>query len=448
MILRYLGSESTVPLSTILIATDSVPEVIIPLLRNLIDLSLIVAIDDNFAVATPIKAAISRIKGFLGIDVYERIAKELTAAFWSKDEAAPSLEIVDATLNAVARSGSTNFNPYQDLVRVSTVHRLAQECYYRKEWEQAREYAARAERMDSDRVEIKALYFKALVQLEKWTEANDKLNELQKVGHSHYFYLKGFMFRRQHRYADALKAFESAIDAGDDSYPLNRDYADCLHRLGRYDDARKRIQRVLQRDPENIFVLDLLARICIDGHLLDEAEKTIDRLQRCDIDERFIHHRKARFLSSKFMWENALAEAEAACNTGYSPFEAYAQRIDILIERNRFPEATEQLDNLKRKFRTHNREVQIGLHCKLLFRQGKWEEAKAVWDSLDNKTSRINLGMLCRILDLKSRDQSISLSQRQHATSEAEELRTRLGGADLGDRCDVEFAYELDETEV
>jgi hypothetical protein len=170
LILRYLRSESTVPLSAILIATNSTPEVIVPLLINLIDLSLVVAIDDNFAIASPIKAAISRIQGFLGIDVYDRLAKELTNAFWSKEDAAPSLEIVDATLNAVARSGSTDFSPYQDLVRVSTVHRLAQECYYKKEWELAREYSARAERMDSDRVDVKALHFKTLVQLERWTD--------------------------------------------------------------------------------------------------------------------------------------------------------------------------------------------------------------------------------------------------------------------------------------
>jgi tetratricopeptide (TPR) repeat protein len=279
-------------------------------------------------------------------------------------------------------------------------------------------------------------------------DAKKKLEEIQKAGHRYYFYLKGFMLRRQRQFQEAVKAFQSAIAAGDDSQPLNRDYADCLHRLGRYEDARKRIQRVLQRDPENIFVLDLLARICIDANLLDEAEKTLTKLQRCDIDERFIHHRKARLLSSKSMWVHALAEAEAACNTGHSPFEAYAQRIDILIERSRFAEADEQLIDLKRRFRTHNKEIQIGLNCKLLFRQGKWEEAKAVWDKLEAKTSAVNLGMLCRILALKSKDPAVSLLERQQADLEANKLMKPLSPASLGASCDIEFSYEPDDSEA
>ena len=91
------------------------------------------------------------------------------------------VETIDATLHAVARSGSTDFAPYQDLVRVSTVHRLATECYHKKEWKQSVEYARRAQKMAPNRRAVQEILFKALVQLEQWTEAEKMLRQFERI---------------------------------------------------------------------------------------------------------------------------------------------------------------------------------------------------------------------------------------------------------------------------
>jgi len=437
-VLQYLASEQALPLSAIAVAIESRIEEVVPLIKNLIDYNLILVADSNFTVSMPIVAAIFRAKHHLPADTYARIQENLTAAFWKKDDQAPTVEIVDATLHAVARSGSTDFNPYKDLVRVSTIHKLAKECYHRKEFNNALEYSKRAEQMDSARPDVRGIYFKSLVQLEHWKDAEKKLEQIGQHGDRHYYYLKGFLLRKRHRYLEAIKAFQSALDCGDHTYPVYRDYADCLYREARYDEAAEKLQWVLDRDSENIFVLDLIARILIDANALDEAKGYIDDLARFDIDERFIHHRKASYLYAKGMWELALTEIEVACDTGLAPFEAYARKISILIELQRFQDALARLDELKKKFGTHRSDIQLGLRCKLLIRQGRWHEAKTVWDKMRNKNLPVHLRLLQRILELKVVDPTISLVERETATKEIEEIKTSLEDSVIQNELDEE----------
>lgn len=168
LVLRYLASEQMLPLSTIAVALEMELEKAAVIIMKLIDFNLVIMADDCFVISAPITSVIFRIKHHLSIKDYEKIREKLTLAFWNKENVAPTIEIVDATLHAVARSGSTDFDPYRDLVRVSTVHKLAQECYHRKEWDQSLEYAKRAEIMDSTRSELRAIHYKSLVQLERW----------------------------------------------------------------------------------------------------------------------------------------------------------------------------------------------------------------------------------------------------------------------------------------
>lgn len=422
-VLKYLVLEQYVPLAVLGVVCDISLEEVSKTLRSLINKSLVVVRDDKYGISPPIRDAIIRAKGFHSKEIYTAICKNLTDAFWKDTDTAPTVEIVDATLNSMARSGSANFAPYQDLVRVSTVHSLAKECYHKKDWQLSLEYAKRAEQMDKNRPDVREIHFKSLVQLEQWNKSQKKLDEIYQKGDFNRFYLKGFMLRKMHKHDEAIEAFQAALDSGNHSYPVYRDYADCLYRCSRYSEAFEKIKWVLERDSENIFVLDLVIRICIDSGDLDGAETFLSELERFDLDKKFIHHRKARFYSAKRMWNLALSEAESACNSAYSPFEAYAQKVDILIELQNFDLALEEITNLKSKFFTHRKDIQLGLRCKLLIRQNKWEEAKLVWDSINEKTTIHYQALLQKILELKSRDKNISLTDRESARLEAEEIK-------------------------
>jgi tetratricopeptide (TPR) repeat protein len=426
--LQYLSSEVAVPLPAIAIALGKDAEVAAAIVRGLIDQSLVLVFGDSYALSPPIREAVERVKGYLSSEQYSRIADGLTKTFWSNEDVAPSLQVVDATLHAVARSDAPSLTKYADLVRPSTLHRLATECYHRKQWESALEYAKRVELMDPRRRDAWSIHFKALVQLERWDEAERVLRDIEGKRDRISYYLKGFMLRRRGKHADACRAFESALRSGDRANAVYRDYADSLYRLGRFDEAAEKVRVVLDRDPENIFILDLLARVYLDCGEVAEADDVVRLLERYDLSKRFIHHRKAALQSRRELWDLALIEAEAACSTGFSPFEAFAQRANILIELDRFDAAKSAIEELEKQFRTQGKDVRHGLSCKLLLREGRWREARTVWDQLSDKHRPVHRKLLLNIYSAMSADMSLSLSQRDDARRHHEQLEHELAG--------------------
>jgi tetratricopeptide (TPR) repeat protein len=432
-VLTYIASEELVPLAAVAVAlgrtTDSIAEVI----RKLIDNSLLIVADDNLAVSPPIRTAVTRTKGHLSREEFVAIRDRLTDAFWSGEAPAPAIEVIDMTLHAVARSGATDFEPYRDLVRPSIVHRLARECYYRQEWRLARDYAERAQQMGANNADIRSIEFKALVRLESWPAAEKKLDEIKRMGDHDYLFLKGFILRRRRQFEAACAAYEAAMRGGDTRFALRRDYADCLHRLGRYKEATAELRSVLARQSENIFVLDLALRIYIDGlkdgedsgMTSDEANRYLSDLERFDVDGHFVHHRKAALLAHQHRWAEALAESEAACEANPHMFEAFAKRCDILIETAQYRKAQEEIDALAEEFGVQ-KDIQRGLRVKLLIRQDRWREALAEWHTLDDKQRGVHRGLLLRIKELQAQDNSLLLTERQAAEKAVEELRAEL----------------------
>jgi len=419
LILRYLCTEQVVPLSVISFVVAMEPNEVAPLLRNLIDQSLVTVTDDNYGLSSPIKNAVERVKGGLDKTTYSNICSKLTEAFWKGEDAAPNIEIVDATLHAAARAGTIEFTPYSDLLRVSTLHKLARESYHNREWQSALDYARRAEEMDPKSHGIRELHFRALVRLEQWELARAKLTQIQNSGSQNYYYLKGFFHRTRREYTEAIAAFKSAELIGQNHLPLIRDYAECLHRCGDNAEALKRIEAARRRDPANIYILDLYITICLANGKMAEAERALEELDRYDVERKFYHHRKSVILAKKGQWNAALVETENALRTGKNLFEAHAQRIDLLIELERFSETLTNLDKLKEQFGNQRRDVQFGLRCKYHLRQGDWRAAETIWGELKDKDSEINNGMLRQIFELKSKDPRVSLTERQKAKDEA-----------------------------
>lgn len=435
---RYLAAEQPINLEGLAIACDFALDKAALGVRKLADLSLVTIVDERIAVAAPIRDAVHRAKGFLDTGFYADVARRLTAAFW-EGEATPNVEVIDATLNAVSRGGSKNFGAYENIVQASTVHRLALENYHRKEYELAHAYANRALAMAPDRREVRRILFKALVQLEKWPEAERVLSTIAESGDRQQFYLRGFLEKKRRHPLKAASAFDAALKSGDTAISVYRDYGDVLFRLGRYDEAVNMIQKALSKDSENIFILDLIVRVLTEKRDFAGAETSLKELARFDLDRRFVHHRQSVLYAAKGNWDAALNEAEVARGLGYAPFEAFSQYIDGLIETKKFGPAWTELQALESRYGGQRKDVQIGLRCKLLTREGKWREALAAWDRLLDKTRPVHQALLRRVLEMKLKDGSLTIVDRQ-------ETEQRLAGL-AGDPLVQPVAVELEADE-
>jgi tetratricopeptide (TPR) repeat protein len=438
-VLAYLASEQVVPLAAIAASLGRDAGDVAQVVRKLIDNSLVIVADDNLAISPPIRDAITRARGHISAENYSKILERLTQAFWSGESVAPSIEVVDATLHAVARSGSKDFDPYNDLVRVSIVHRLARESYHRRDYDDAFEYARRADRMGARHFDVLAIMFKALVKLERWGDAEQMLARIKATGNRQYWFLKGFLHRRRREYDQARLAYEQAFEAGDNGFALHRDYADVLHRLGRLSDATEQIRNLLARGTENVFVLDLALRIYADslkrnedvGMTAEEVEKYLHELDRFDIDRRFINHRRATILAAQGQIVDAIEYADAACISDPQSFEAFSLRVGLLVEAGRLRDAESALQELNARFKI-GQDVQLGLAIKLECSRGDWRRALAIWNRLHDRERPVHQVLLLGIKRLQAADKDLSLAERNSADAKASEIRERLDSIDEG----------------
>jgi hypothetical protein len=81
---------------------------------------------------------------------------------------------------------------------------------------------------------------------------------------------KGWSKLRQRHVADALEIFTGIIARREHVASLT-DAAECMHRLGKNEEALRFLDRAKQQESENPFVLDLKSRVLEDLGQLDAA---------------------------------------------------------------------------------------------------------------------------------------------------------------------------------
>jgi hypothetical protein len=193
LLLRYLAGEAAVPLAALAVAADEDEATVAQRIRRLIDLSLVVVAGAEYSVSPPISDAVVRARGLLDPGWYVDLLPRLHATFWQDPAAAPTVPLIDLTLRALLRSG-TNSSQYDDVLRVSTIHDIASESYHRGDWDDAVGFASRAEGIYRDRNERRRLFevqetlVKALTQLERYSEAETVLADLERAGARRYWY--------------------------------------------------------------------------------------------------------------------------------------------------------------------------------------------------------------------------------------------------------------------
>lgn len=130
--------------------------------------------------------------------------------------------------------------------------------------------------MDPERREARELVFKSLVQLERWDDAQEALNDIETHLDRRRFYLKGFLLRKRRRHREAIVPLKAAVEAGDRSQSVYRDLADSQYRCGDYEEALANIRIVLDKNSENPFAVDLHIRICLEKGDVTQAERALE----------------------------------------------------------------------------------------------------------------------------------------------------------------------------
>jgi len=432
--LKYLANEVDVPLRALATVLNVDEQWAAGTLVRLMDLNLVESRDGRYAVVEPLRRAIARVEGAFHAEWYAAALDRLETAYWANPKLAPPIPVVDMTIMAAFRSGQQKIGRYSDLIRASMLVVAAHDAYHHRDYRLALEYADRAERMGARLEDLDEVVIKALAQLERIAEARSRIDNLSSRGDRRQWYLRGFVARKVPTHDRACEAFQKGFAAGDTSVSLMRDYADSLARCDQVEAADQMAARALKRDQGNVYVLDLIARLRIEAGTLEHAKAALEQLERADVKEEFIHHRRATFLlrrvKTKEAAREAVGEAELACGTDRAPFEAFTVLANALIESGEFEKFRECMDAIDRRFPVKWREdLKTGLELKAAVRQADWRSAEFIWPRIRDKRSPVHRALRVRLLDQKADDPGVLQPERADARSEAATIRGELEAA-------------------
>lgn len=422
-ILVYLASESRLPLSGIAAATGHTLERTAAAIRQLVDLSIIEVVDDEYAVTAPIQATVLRTEDGLGRRWYEAAFSRLETEFWSSEDALPPISVVDATLRAGFRVGRHSVGG--SLVRPSLLIHAAWEMYHRREHKRALEYVDRADQMGARTAQATEVRIRSLAQLGRIGEARKALVSYRDFADRRQWYLAGFVERKAGDHGRACSRFQQGYARDDRSISLLRDYADSLLRTDALSEAATIAREALERETGNIHLLDLVARIEIASGTHEDAERALDALEAADLDGQFALHRRASYLLDRRgnaeAVKRAIVLAQAATERRDAPLEAHLVLARALIHARQWDRLAATKEEIARRRQKDGKKIIRGLDLEAAVRRGDWRRAEKLLPeairTADQREAR------AAVMDLKGVDQSVMLTERQEARAEAARLR-------------------------
>ncbi len=441
-ILRYLASETRLDLPGIAAATGRSIEDTARAIAQLVDFSLVEVHDGEYSVTAPIQATVLGTEPGLGRNWYEAAFHRLETEFWSDKNALPPISVVDATLRAglrVGREGTKN----SKLVRPSLLIHAAEEMYHRRRYDRALDYTDRAERMGGVGPRLLETRIKSLAQLRKLTEARKALADYRELGERRQWFLSGFVERKADEHTRACSRFQEGYARGDRSVSLLRDYSDSLLRTDALEEAGAIAREALDRARGDIYVLDLIARIEIVAGNREDVQSALDALAIADVDDRFISLRRATYLLNRVgtlaAARQAIELAERAILRDDAPIDAHLTLARALVRAKRWARLGEIKEEIAKRRQNDSRTLLRELDLQAAVEAGDWRQAEKL---LPYKiASASDRELRATVLDLKSADRSVVLTERQDATADALRLREEWNPAIPAVRPDVDL-YE------
>lgn len=428
-VLRYLASEFTLPLQALAAAADIEVGRAAEIVRVLVDHCLVDRVGAEYCVAGPVEHAVLRSGEAPNKKYFEGVFNRLETAFWSDEDVAPPISVVDATLRAQLLAGIRRDGAHEGLVRASILVRSAQSMYRRKDYQLALQYAERAEAMGERTTTVSELQIKSLAQMGEFELARDRLRDYPEPGDRHHWFLRGFVARRQGRIREAADYFRRASEEGDRSTPLLREFAEVLLQLNDSQEAMRYASEALVRADGNVFLHDLMTRIQIAGGSIPDAEAALQALREVDSEGQFYHRRRALFLLSRITGRDAareaVEEARRACSGRDAPLEAYFLLANAIVEARDFAQLEPVMRDIDRLAKA--RPEKIELELKVAVARGRWRQAERLLPRVRDHQRPEIVALRADILDVKVRDATAGVAVRQNASAELAALREELG---------------------
>jgi tetratricopeptide (TPR) repeat protein len=387
LVLMLLDTFSPLPLRVIGNALNISRDELSTTLIRLIDSSLI--IPDEYSLywlASPIKSAVSRVLGLLPEKYYSLVLGHLKNFLLDPDFDEPVLNLYRVLYRATVLTGDTPDSRTTQLSLVNDMIKLIEDLYHRQEYKRAIDIAEHAIRARPDNMSILWYLIRALIQEEKWDNTKHYLEIIRDKGNlKDYYFLIGFMCRRQQKHDDAITAYNESLSQNMKGVAIHRELALCYFHSNNYDKAKYHIDKAQEIDLDNRFVVDLQVSIASKSGNEHEARKRLELLEKIE-ETQFYLHRLSTVEYNFNRFEDAYDAAKRAYESTEKPrFEMMAQLIKCEIQQNFLDDAKKHIDEMTNRFRSKLSDVQHALRCKYEIAGNNYTNALREWKNISDK---------------------------------------------------------------
>jgi len=426
-LLRLLTSYSPLPLSTVAGVLGVEDRVLVAKVLRLVDLALVTLTDKGFyRIAEPIADAVIRAYGLPTEDEHKSVALLLTSVLDRDESAVARLDLCRVLFKAARLSNDQE-------IAASTVHlandliTLTETLYHNRDYASCVRCANEALRERPGSVTARRYLIRALIQEEKWAQAEEQLVELSKHAPARdAHFLRGFLLRKHGRPQDAIGEYKKAEQLGWRGVALGRELCQCYLLSRDFPNAARYINGGMSRFGDNRYVLDLLAQIATRVRDEDRARAALARLRVVDREIYYYH----RCSTVELAFGNKVAAQTAAkqallCEANPA-FQVVAQCAYCEMELGNLPEAEAVLDRLDRDFAGIRRDIRVALRCRLAIARRRYAEALSLSVGIEDKTSPWYKAIRRDALDGELMSTALPDSKRASYEAEVALLRKEL----------------------
>ena len=355
---------------------------------KLIDIALIITTEDGYySIADPVADAAETAFGFPSDDLHKALANELNK-FLNNAQIDTSRLALSRVLFMASRFAKDDSIAADTLHFANDVIRLTETLYHARKYTEAIRCGISALDERPESVNARNYLARALIQEERWQEAEKQISELQRYGPLRdVYFLRGFLERKRGNIQEAIDAYKEAERLRWRGPAIIRELALCYYLIGDAEQALRYINIANDRHSDNRYIVDLWAQIATSQRDETTARQALGRLEVMD-NPQYYYHRLSRVETAFGNLEAALAAAQKAAASGVSPsFGTISQLMYCETEMGNIQSAKETLTTMDQRFGNTHNDTRTGLRCRLEIACGRFGEALILSERVSNKNT-------------------------------------------------------------
>ncbi len=410
-------------------------DVVVRALQELMLGCIVQSSGEAYYISPPLRYMFRRKHGYGDQRLLARFGSLLDHKWKSAEDTngALAIDVIDSLVYMHALAGKAMPQALRSLLPASVLLEVIRDTYGRARddrdlYGRVISWGTTATDMNCDEVtreEILSFVIRARARMKQWHEVRQLLRLFDQKHYRSRYNLKGFAFRLEGRWSEAVPEYRKSIEIGKWIRSSIQELALCYRRLGQMSELRALIEQHRDVVEDSAILLETLAGIFLAESKFDDAEATVNKLRSVPDDDGRSGRRKAQIMMrrdkdycgavsvlSKLILEGVghigYHKSTRAIAAAYAGLNDMA-RDDITYVRSKMENGAE----ISRRLNAH-----------LLLAQGDYAAAYRELESVKQETVMDRM-LIARIHEAKANDPTTTPDERVTLIRVAEDIRGR-----------------------